>query len=121
KHAWVIVASDGGLDIPHPRSTGTFPRVLGSSVREQKVVTLERAIRSMTGLPASRIGMKQRGVLQKGAAADIVVFDPAQIADKSTVEDPSNPSIGMKYVFVNGTMVIKDGQATSERPGVALR
>jgi N-acyl-D-amino-acid deacylase len=120
-HAWVMIASDGGLGIARPGSAGAFPRVLGSYVREQKVLTLERAIRKMSGLPASRLGMKERGVLAKGSSADIVVFDPLQIRDNSTPQDPFAVSAGLKYVFVNGTMVIKDGQPTGERPGRALR
>src|SRR6266567_4435106 len=121
QHAWVMIASDGGLGVERPGSAGAFPRVLGQYVREEKVLTLERAIRKMTGLPASRIGLKERGVLAKGAAADIVVFDALQIRDNSTPQDPFAVSVGMKYVFVNGTMVLKDGQPTGERPGHALR
>ena len=121
QHAWVMIASDGGLGVERPGSAGAFPRVLGQYVREQKVLTLERAIRKMTGLPASRIGLKERGVLAKGASADIVVFDPLQIRDNSTPQDPFAVSVGMRYVFVNGTMVLKDGQPTGERPGRALR
>ena len=101
QHPWVMFASDGEM--------GVFPNVLGKYVREQKLLTLERAIRKMTGLPASRAGLKTRGVLAKGATADVVVFDPLQA------------TVVMKYVFVNGTIVVKDGQATGERPGLALR
>jgi N-acyl-D-aspartate/D-glutamate deacylase len=101
QHPWVMIASDG--------ETGVFPTVLGKYVREQKLLTLERAIRKMTGLPASRAGLKTRGLLAKGATADVVVFDPLQA------------TVVMKYVFVNGTIVVKDGQATGERPGLALR
>ena len=121
QHPWVMIASDGGMDTRHPRSAGTFPRVLGYYVREQKVIPLERAIRKMTGLPAARLGFEERGTLIKGAAADIVVFDPLQVRDRSTIDDPFAQPIGMKYVFVNGTMVVKDGEPTAERPGVALR
>ena len=121
QHPWVMIASDGGMDTKHPRSAGTFPRALGYYVREQKVIPLERAIRKMTGLPAARIGFKERGTLFKGAAADIVVFDPLKIRDQSTPDNPFAPSTGIRYVFVNGTMVVKDGEVTAERPGVALR
>jgi N-acyl-D-aspartate/D-glutamate deacylase len=121
QHPWVMIASDGGMDAPHQRSAGSFPRVLGYYVREQKVIPLERAIRKMTGLPAARLGFEERGTLVKGGSADIVVFDPVRIADKSTTEEPSALAIGMRYVFVNGTMVVKDGELTAERPGVALR
>ncbi len=98
QHPWVMIAR-------------TFPRVLGFYVREQKVIPLERAIRKMTGLPALRLGFEERGMLVKGGAADIVIFDPVHIAETA----------GIKYVFVNGVMVVKDGQSTGERPGVALR
>src|SRR5207247_10092575 len=108
QHAWVMIASDGGLGVERPGSAGAFPRVLGQYVREQKVLTLERAIRKMTGLPASRIGLKERGVLAKGALADIVVFDPLEVRDHSTLQEPFAVSAGMKYVFVNGTLVIMD-------------
>jgi N-acyl-D-aspartate/D-glutamate deacylase len=121
QHPWVMIASDGGMDTKHPRSAGTFPRALGYYAREQKVITLERAIRKMTGLPAARIGFKERGTLFKGAAADIVVFDPLKVRDQSTADNPFAPSVGIRYVFVNGTMVVKDGEVTAERPGVALR
>jgi N-acyl-D-amino-acid deacylase len=123
QHPWVMLASDGGLGVTHPRSSGTFPRVLGKYARDEKLLPLERAVRKMTGLPASRIGLKERGVLKKGSPADIVVFDPAQIADSPDNPDWSAapPPRGMKYVFVNGTMVVKDGQPTDARPGVALR
>jgi N-acyl-D-amino-acid deacylase len=121
QHPWVMIASDGGMDTKHPRSAGTFPRALGYYAREQKVITLERAIRKMTGLPAARIGFKERGTLFKGAAADIVVFDPLKVRDQSTADNPFAPSAGIRYVFVNGTMVVKDGEVTAERPGLALR
>ena len=84
-------------------------------------MTLERAVRKMTGLPAMRLGLKERGVLRKGAAADIVVFDFATIRDHSTFQDPLKLSEGMRYVFVNGEMVLKNGELTDARPGLALR
>jgi len=120
-HAFVTIASDGGIGVERPNSAGAFPRVLGQYVREQKVLTLERAIRKMTGLPASRIGLKERGVLAKGALADIVVFDPLEVRDHSTLQEPFAVSAGMKYVFVNGTLVIMDGKPTGEHAGHALR
>jgi len=121
QHPWVMIASDGGMDTKHPRSAGTFPRALGYYAREQKVIPLERAIRKMTGLPAARIGFKERGTLFKGAVADIVVFDPLKVRDQSTADNPFAASVGIRHVFVNGTMVVKDGEVTAERPGVALR
>ena len=120
-HPWVMIASDGGIGVERPASAGAFSRVLGPYVREQKALTLERAVRKMTGLPASRIGLKERGVLAKGASADIVVFDPLQIRDNSTTQDPFAVSAGVRYVFVNGTLVVKDGRPTGEHPGHALR
>jgi N-acyl-D-aspartate/D-glutamate deacylase len=121
QHPWVMIATDGGMDTKHPRSAGAFPRALGYYAREQKVITLERAIRKMTGLPAARIGFKERGTLFKGAVADVVVFDPLKVRDQSTADNPFAPSVGIRYVFVNGTMVVKSGEVTAERPGVALR
>jgi N-acyl-D-amino-acid deacylase len=121
RHAWVMIGSDGGLATNRPSSAGAFPRVLGPIVRDEKLLTLEQAIRKSSGLPASRLGLKDRGVLIKGAAADIAVFDPATIRDKSTFEDPFARPEGMKHVFVNGVMVVKDGEDTGARPGVALR
>jgi N-acyl-D-amino-acid deacylase len=121
RHQWVMVASDGGLATERPSSAGAFPRVLGPVVRDQKLLTLEQAIHKMSGLPASRLGLRDRGLIVKGAAADIAVFDPVAIRDKSTFEEPFASPEGMKHVFVNGVMVIKDGEPTGARPGVALR
>jgi N-acyl-D-aspartate/D-glutamate deacylase len=121
RHAWVMVASDGGIGMEHPRASGTFARVLGKNVRDDKLFTLEVAVRKITGLPASRLGLKERGVLAKGSAADIVVFDPNQIRDASTLQDPAALSQGIRHVFVNGVMVLKEGQPTEARPGNALR
>ncbi len=121
QHPWVMIASDGGLEIKHPRSAGTFPRVLGKFVRDDKVMTLERAVRKMTGLPALRLGLKERGVLKKDAPADIVVFDPTTVRDNFTLNEPFKAPDGIKYVFVNGVMVINSGVPTPERPGLALR
>jgi N-acyl-D-aspartate/D-glutamate deacylase len=120
-HPWVMVSSDSGVGARHPGGAGAFPRVLGNYVRDNKVMTLERAIRKMTGLPAMRLGLKEHGVIRKGANADIVVFDAGTIKDNSTVQEPLGLSQGMKYVFVNGVMVLKDGQPTDARPGLALR
>jgi len=118
---WVMIASDGGLDTPHPRSAGTFPYVLGQLVGVEKLVPLELAVAKMTGVPATRLGIKDRGVLKKGAIADITVFDAESIHDNSTFQDPFALAEGVKYVFVNGQMVVKDGQPTSEKPGLPLK
>ena len=116
-----MIASDGGLSYLHPSGAGAFPRVLGPMVRDEKSIKLETAIRKMTAMPAARLGLKERGVLQKGAAADILVFDPARIQDRATVQNPSAPAEGVKYVFVNGIMVVSEGQPTADRPGTPLR
>jgi N-acyl-D-amino-acid deacylase len=104
----------------HPRFFGTFPRVLGHYVRETHSLTLEDAVRKMTGLPASIIGMADRGFLAVGMAADIAVFDPATIIDRSTYEQPTLPSDGIRDVVVNGRIVLLDGKATGEQGGRVL-
>ncbi len=116
-------AEDGPLSESksHPRAWGTFPRILGKYVRDEKLLRLEEAIRKMTSLPASRVGFRDRGILRPGMMADVVVFDPAVIRDVATFEDPSHYSVGMKYVFVNGQAVVAEGKITSNRPGRALR
>jgi N-acyl-D-amino-acid deacylase len=116
-------AEDGPLSESksHPRAWGTFPRILGKYVREQKLLTLEEAVRKMTSRPASRVGLSDRGILRPGMMADVVVFDPEAIRDVATFEDPNHYSVGMKHVLVNGRAVIAEGKITSERPGRALR
>jgi N-acyl-D-amino-acid deacylase len=106
---------------PHPRLWGTFPRVLGHYVRDVKLFPLEEAVRRMTALPAAQFGLKDRGSLRRGAYADLVLFDPATIADRATFEQPKLPAAGIAYVFVNGRAVWSDGAATGARPGRALR
>jgi len=127
---WVGVGSDFGAVAPdgplqmrrvHPRAYGTFPRILGHYVREEHALTLENAIRKMTAVAASRMGLRERGLLREGFFADITVFDPATIADRATFEDPHQPSVGVRYVMVNGRFTMDDGRLTSERPGRALR
>ena len=116
-------AEDGPLSKTkaHPRAFGTFPRVLGVYVREQHMMSLEEAVRKMTSLAASRVGLLDRGILRPGAFADIAVFDPKRIHDVATFGDPMHYSTGVKYVFVNGRPVIWDGAITDERPGRPLR
>lgn len=104
----------------HPRFYGSFPRVLGRYVREQKIMSLEEAIRKSSWLPASTIGMNDRGLIALGMAADLVVFDANTIVDRATYEDPSRPSEGVKHVIVNGVVALKDGIATGARGGRAL-
>jgi N-acyl-D-amino-acid deacylase len=106
--------------LPHPRAYGNFARVLGKYVREEKLLTLEAAIRKMTYLPATNLGLDHRGLLKPGYFADVVVFDPKTIADKSTYENPHQYAVGMKHVFVNGVQVLKDGTHTGAKPGRAL-
>ncbi|CAN5574094.1 amidohydrolase family protein [soil metagenome] len=105
---------------PHPRAYGNFARVLGKYVREEKVISLGEAIRRLSALPASNLGLDHRGLLEEGMFADVVVFDPAKIGDRATFEKPHQYAVGMKHVFVNGKQVLKDGDHTSAKPGRAL-
>jgi len=106
---------------PHPRAYGTFPRVLGKYVREEKLLTLEQAIRKMTSLPAGKIGLKSRGILREGFWADVVIFDQAVIKDQATFDDPHQYPKGIEYVIVNGQVVVDHGKLTGVRPGKILR
>jgi dihydroorotase/N-acyl-D-amino-acid deacylase len=105
----------------HPRAWGSFPRILGQYVRDEKLITLEEAIRRFTSRPAARVGLTDRGILRPGLKADITIFDPVRIHDVSTFTDPMHYSEGVMYVFVNGKAVVAGGQITSERPGDVLR
>jgi len=105
----------------HPRGYGTYPRILGRFVREQNVLTLEDAVRKMTSAVAARLSIQDRGLLREGMYADIVVFDPGSIADRATYEVPQALSTGVRYVFVNGVEVVKEGTHTGAKPGRALR
>jgi dihydroorotase len=123
-HPGVIVASDGWLvnGKGHPRAAGTYARVLGRYVREQKVLPLMEALRRMTILPAARVGLSHKGRLQEGADADITVFDAAKIADKATYEQPAQYSDGIPYVIVNGVPVVRKGQLLNGSfPGSGVR
>jgi N-acyl-D-amino-acid deacylase len=122
---YTMASSDGGLVLmtegkPHPRNYGAFARKLSLYVRERGVVDLETAIRSMTSLPAAVFGMKDRGVIREGAAADIAIFDPARVRDRATYLDPHQLADGMAYVMVNGAVVIDNGAFTSALPGKVL-
>jgi len=117
---WVMVASDGGIGMPHPRGAGTFPRVLGRLVREKHWLTLPEAIRKMTSLPAGRLGWTDRGVLREGAYADLALFDPATVLDRSTFEKPQELPVGIEKVWVSGRLVWDSGKATGARPGVVI-
>jgi len=126
RHPATMIASDGeiptfGRANPHPRSYGTFARVLGRYVREQGVLTLEDAIRKMTSFPAARLGLLDRGLLRPGAKADVVVFDPTRVRDTATFTDPHQYAEGFSLVVVNGAVVFENGQMTPARPGRLLR
>ena len=126
RHPMVAHASDGRLSRPgeghpHPRAYGTFPRVLGHYVRELQVLSLESAIRKMTSLPAWRVGLTDRGRIVEGMVADLVIFDPATVADRGTFEDPHQYPIGIPFVLVRGIPVVDQGTFTAHRPGVVLR
>ncbi len=117
--SWATAPDAGGK--PHPRAYGTFPRVLGKYVREEKLLTLEQAIRKMTSLPAGKIGLKSRGILREGFWADVVIFDQAVIKDQATFDDPHQYPKGIEYVIVNGQVVVDHGRLTGVRPGKILR
>ena len=127
---WVSFGSDAASMAPeppftrsgtHPRAYGNFARVLGRYVRDEKVLTIEEAVRKLSGLPATNLDLEGRGFVRPGMFADLVVFDPAAISDRATFEDPHQYAVGMRHVFVNGVQVLKDGEHTGARPGRALR
>ncbi|HZE71048.1 MAG TPA: D-aminoacylase [Pyrinomonadaceae bacterium] len=117
----VMVSSDGGIGSRHPRGTGTFPRVLGRFVREWHWLTLEEAVRKMTSLPAARLRLADRGLIRRGMKADLVLFDPIRVIDRSTFQHPELVSAGIEHVFVNGVEVWREGAVTGARPGRPLR
>ncbi|MCX5916092.1 MAG: D-aminoacylase, partial [Deltaproteobacteria bacterium] len=122
RHPLGTICTDGLLGgRPHPRVYGTFPRVLGRYVRERKDMPLEEAIRKMTSLPARRLGLKDRGVLAEGKAADIVVFNPVAISDRATYEDPRQYPLGIRQVIVNGVLTVEGGQHTGKLGGRVLK
>jgi N-acyl-D-amino-acid deacylase len=130
KQAWVSIDNDSqgtapngilGQEHPHPRAYGTFPRILRKYVREEKLLTLQDAIRKFSALPAQRMGLTDRGVLKQGMWADVVIFDPATVRDLATFENPNQLSVGMEYVLVNGVPVIERRKMTDALPGQVLR
>jgi N-acyl-D-amino-acid deacylase len=130
RQPWVAVGSDGSAlaaegplraGVPHPRNFGTFPRVLAKYVREEKVITLEEAVRKMTALPAATLNLPDRGSITPGKWADLVIFDPATVADKATFEQPFQYPVGIDTVIVNGQVVLDEGTHTNARPGKVLR
>jgi N-acyl-D-amino-acid deacylase len=127
---WVSVDNDSegtspdgilGQAHPHPRAYGTFPRILSKYVREEKVLTLEDAIRKFSAMPAQRMRLADRGVLKAGMWADVVIFDPATVRDRATFDNPNQLSEGMEYVLVNGVPVVDQGKMTGALPGKVLR
>jgi len=106
---------------PHPRAYGTFPRVLGKYVREEKVLTLQEAIRKTTSFPAQKLGLKDRGLIKEGTWADITIFDPQKIIDGATFMAPHQHPEGIEYVIINGKIVIEKARHTKETPGKILK
>ncbi|MGE0866270.1 MAG: amidohydrolase family protein, partial [Vicinamibacterales bacterium] len=130
QHPMVSIGTDSGAraeDGPfsesksHPRAWGSFPRVLGKYVRDEKLITLEDAVRRFTSRPAARLGIADRGLLKPGMKADITIFDPATVNDVSTFVDPTHYSVGIPHVLVNGKAVVAGGKITAERPGQPIR
>ena len=121
RQPWVMVASDGQAGGRHPRGAGTFTRVLGRFVRERQWLTLEEAVRKMTSSPASRLGLYDRGLIREGMKADLVIFDPKRVIDRSTFKEPLLLSEGIERVFVNGEPVFEKGVTTGRFPGVVIR
>ena len=124
-HPTTMVGSDGEIPIfgranPHPRSYGTFARVLGLYVREKKTLPLEEAVRKMSSFPAARLRLADRGVIRPGMKADLVLFDPATVRDTATFEKPHSYAEGFSHVVVNGQVVFENGAMTSARPGRVL-
>jgi N-acyl-D-amino-acid deacylase len=126
KYPYNMIASDAGIAVmgagkPHPRAYGTNSRVLGKYVREEKVISLEEAIRRMTSLPANKFNLVDRGLIKEGYIADIVVFDENEVDDASTYDNPHQYAKGFKYVLVNGAVTIDNGVHNGTRKGMAIR
>jgi len=119
KHPATMIGSDGlpNDPLPHPRLWGTFPRVLGRYCRDKKLFSLSEAIRKMTGLPAQRFGLGERGLIREGYFADLTLFDPLKVIDKATFSDPSRPADGIMSVWVNGALSYSNKQSTRQRAG----
>jgi N-acyl-D-aspartate/D-glutamate deacylase len=128
--SWCSIGSDGSAlavegrlrrGTPHPRSFGTFPRILGIYARERRLLHLEDAVRKMTSLSAAKLGIRDRGLLRVGQYADLTLFDPERVLDRATYTEPFQYSAGIEYVLVNGVVVLDKGKHTGARPGKALR
>ena len=125
-HPQTMIASDGALTkfgegVVHPRNYGTFPRVLGRYVREERVLSIEQAVHKMTGMPATRLGLDDRGCVRVGCGADLTLFDAARVSDVGTFTDPHHYPVGIPWVFVNGEAVVANGIMTAARPGRVVR
>lgn len=125
-HPQTMIASDGRLNrlgdaVPHPRAYGTFPRVLGRYVRDEKVLTLQEAVRKMTAMPAALLGLADRGCLREGCVADVTIFDAQTVSDVGTYADPHHYPVGIPWVIVNGVAVVENGVFGASRPGKVLR
>jgi len=129
KKDYVMIGSDSGAKTlegplgegnPHPRAYGTCPRVLQQFVREEGLLSLEEAVRKMTSDPIKKLGIRDRGLIRQGFAADLVLFDPQTIRDPSTYEEPKRYPEGIRMVMVNGEVVVMDGEHTGKRPGKIL-
>ena len=125
RHPATMIGSDGeiptfGKASPHPRSYGTFVRVLAVYARDRQILTLADAVRKMTSFPAARLGLVDRGLVRPGMKADLVVFDPAKVGDLATFERPHQYAEGISHVITNGQVVFESGTMTAARPGVVL-
>lgn len=118
---WVMTSSDGGVRSAHPRGAGTFPRVLGHYVRDRGILTLERAVQRATSMPARRLGLNDRGVLRAGARADLAIFDPERVVDRSTFDNGTRQAEGVESVWLGGVETWSAGEPTGARPGRAIR
>jgi N-acyl-D-amino-acid deacylase len=123
KHPVGMVGTDSTFvgDKPSPRTYGSYPRILGEFVRDMGLMPLEEAVRKMTSAPAARLGITDRGRLEDGLKADVVVFDPATVASRATYDEPRQFPVGIPYVIVNGEVVVDGGAHTGALPGRALR
>jgi N-acyl-D-amino-acid deacylase len=123
KHPVGMVGTDSTFigEKPSPRTYGSYPRILGQFVRDERLLSLEEAVRKMTGAAAARLGLRQRGTIRDGNLADLVVFDPDTIRSNATYDEPRRFPSGIDHVIVNGTLVVRDGEHTGATPGRAIR